>query len=58
MLELIRRIKKCDQGTTAVEYSLISSIIVIGIIVSLTQVSIYNDDIWNIISSNFIENNN
>ena len=39
MLERIRRIQKCDQGATAVEYGLIVTLIVVATLVSLGNVS-------------------
>jgi pilus assembly protein Flp/PilA len=39
MLEFIRRIHRCDQGATAVEYGLIVSLIVVATLVSLGNVS-------------------
>jgi Flp pilus assembly pilin Flp len=54
MLGLIHCIKKCDQGATAVEYSLIASLIVITIILALTQVSKNNMDIWNKLSDKIV----
>jgi Flp pilus assembly pilin Flp len=58
MLELIRCIKKCDQGATAVEYSLIASLIVIATIVALTQFSTINNDIWGEMSNKVVATNN
>ena len=58
MLELIHCIKKCDQGATAVEYSLIASLIVVTIIVALTQVSTNNKAIWNSLSDKIVATSN
>jgi pilus assembly protein Flp/PilA len=46
MLEFIRRIQKCDQGATAVEYGLIVTLIVIAMIPSLGTVANRTQDIW------------
>ena len=58
MLELIRRIQKCDQGATAVEYGLIVSLIVVATLVSFGNVSngiqsVLNK-ISNVLSANLI----
>ena len=36
MLERIRRIQKCDQGATAVEYGLIASLIAVAAITAMS----------------------
>ncbi|WP_395637984.1 Flp family type IVb pilin [Sphingorhabdus sp.] len=36
MLERIRRIHKCDQGATAVEYGLIAALVAVAAIVGMT----------------------
>ncbi|GEM_PF-420216 len=51
MLERIRRIQKCTQGATAVEYGLITSLIVIAMIPSLGNVANAIQDIWNKVSN-------
>jgi pilus assembly protein Flp/PilA len=55
MLELIRRIHKCDQGATAVEYGLIVSLIVIAIIASLGNVANGTQVMWNSVSEKVLE---
>lgn len=55
MLELIRRIRKCDQGATAVEYGLIVSLIVIAIIASLGNVANGTQFMWNSVSEKVLE---
>ncbi|OYU02930.1 MAG: Flp family type IVb pilin [Sphingomonadaceae bacterium PASS1] len=55
MLELIRRIRKCDQGATAVEYGLIVSLIVIAIIASLGNVANGTQVMWNSVSEKVLE---
>ena len=47
MLELIRRIEKCEQGATAVEYGLIVSLIVLAMLTSLSSVATSNTKMWN-----------
>ena len=51
MLELIRRIQKCDQGATAVEYGLIVALIIIAAMTSLGNVADRIQDIWNKVSN-------
>jgi pilus assembly protein Flp/PilA len=50
MLELIRRIQKCDQGATAVEYGLVVSLIVIAILASLQNLGNGTQVMWNSVS--------
>lgn len=50
MLELIRRIHKCDQGATAVEYGLIVSLIIMAILASLGNVASGTQNLWNTVS--------
>lgn len=47
MLELIRRIRGCEQGATAVEYGLIVSLIVIAMIAALSNVAGSTSNMWN-----------
>jgi pilus assembly protein Flp/PilA len=47
MLERIRRIHKCDQGATAVEYGLIVTLIVIAMTASLGTVANGTQAMWN-----------
>jgi pilus assembly protein Flp/PilA len=54
MLELIRRISKCDQGATAVKYGLIVSLIVIAVIGSLGNFAGSTQSMWNNVSSKII----
>lgn len=51
MLERIRRIHRCDQGATAVEYGLIVSLIVIAMIPSLGNVAHGIQDVLNKVSN-------
>jgi pilus assembly protein Flp/PilA len=51
MLELIRRIHRCDQGATAVEYGLIVTLIIIAMMASLGNVTNGIQDIWNKVSN-------
>ena len=51
MLERIRRIHKCDQGATAVEYGLIMTLIVIAMMASLGTVANGTQAMWNNVSS-------
>jgi pilus assembly protein Flp/PilA len=54
MLELIRRIKRCDQGATAVEYGLIVSMIVIAIVASLGNFASGSQSMWNRVSDKVV----
>ena len=51
MLELTRRIQKCDQGATAVEYGLVVTLIVIAMIPSLGTVANGTQAMWNNVSN-------
>ena len=51
MLDFIRRIQKCNQGATAVDYGLIVTLIIIAIIPSLGTVANRIQDIWNKVSN-------
>lgn len=51
MLERIRRIQKCDQGATAVEYGLIVTLIIIAMIPSLGNVANGIQDVLNKVSN-------
>lgn len=54
MLELIRRIDRCEQGATAVEYGLIVSLVVIAMIASLGNVADGTQGMWNSISNKVV----
>ena len=54
MLELIRRITRCEQGATAVEYGLIVSLIVIAIVASLGEFGEGSKSMWNQVSNKMI----
>ena len=54
MLELIRRITRCEQGATAVEYGLIVSLIVIAMITALTGTANSTTDMWNRVSNQIV----
>jgi pilus assembly protein Flp/PilA len=51
MLESIRRIARCEQGATAVEYGLIASLIVIAMLVALSSVATTTSGMWNTVST-------
>ena len=51
MLEFIRRIHRCDQGATAVEYGLVVSLIVIAMMASLGNVANETQTMWNNVSN-------
>ena len=46
MLDLIRRIRRCEQGATAVEYGLIVSLIVIAMFAALGNVAGSTTSMW------------
>jgi pilus assembly protein Flp/PilA len=54
MLVLIRRITRCEQGATAVEYGLIVSLIVIAIVASLGNFGAGSQSMWNKVSNKVI----
>jgi len=56
MLELIRRITRCEQGATAVEYGLIVSLIVIVMITALGNVAGSTSSMWNDVTNDIMEN--
>ena len=51
MLDLIRRIRRCEQGATAVEYGLIVSLIVIAMFAALGNVAGSTISMWNEVSN-------
>lgn len=51
MLERIRRIQKCNQGATAVEYGLIVTLIIIAMMASLGNVANGTQTMWNNVSN-------
>jgi pilus assembly protein Flp/PilA len=55
MLVLIRRITRCEQGATAVEYGLIVSLIVIAMIVALQNTAGSTNNMWNSVSNKIVE---
>ena len=58
MLDLIRSIKRCERGATAVEYGLIVSLIVVVIIVSVKDVANSTNGMWATVSNEVIEAKN
>jgi len=55
MLETIRRIARCEQGATAIEYGLIVALIGITIIVSVNNVADTTGNMWNFVSDMVVE---
>lgn len=55
MLELIRRIGRCEQGATAVEYGLIVAMIVIAMVAALSNVAGSTSNMWNSIQNKVIK---
>ncbi len=58
MLELIRRITRCEQGATAVEYGLIVSLIVIAIVASMGNFGTSSRSMWNQVSNKILAASN
>ena len=56
MLELIRRITRCEHGATAVEYGLIVALIVIAMFAAFGNVAGSTTNMWNGVSNRVIEN--
>lgn len=55
MLDLIRNVRRCEQGATAVEYGLIVSLIVIAIIASVKNVADDTNGMWATVSNKVTE---
>ena len=55
MLDLIRRIRRCEQGATAVEYGLIVTLIVIAMFAALGNVAGSTIGMWNEVSNKVTE---
>jgi pilus assembly protein Flp/PilA len=55
MLDLIRSIKRCEHGATAVEYGLIVSLIVIAMIAAMSNLAGSTTGMWNDVSNKIIE---
>lgn len=55
MLELIRRIDRCEQGATAVEYGLIVSLIVIAMVSAFGNVADTTQLMWNSVSNKVVK---
>lgn len=58
MLELIRNVRRCEQGATAVEYGLIVSLVVIAIIASVKNVADSTNGMWATVSNKVTESSN
>jgi pilus assembly protein Flp/PilA len=58
MLELIRRITRCEKGATAVEYGLIVSLIVIAIVGSMRSFGEGSESMWNRVSNKIVTASN
>jgi pilus assembly protein Flp/PilA len=54
MLELVRRINRCEQGATAVEYGLILSLIVIAMLAALQSTGRSTGNMWGSISNKVV----
>lgn len=55
MLETFRRIIRCEQGATAVEYGLIVALIAIAIIVSVNNVADTTGNMWSLVANEVVE---
>jgi pilus assembly protein Flp/PilA len=58
MLDLIRNIKRCEQGATAVEYGLIVSLVVVAIMVAIGNVGDATVGMWNYVSNEITTSTN
>jgi pilus assembly protein Flp/PilA len=58
MLELIQRIKRCEQGATAVEYGLILSLIVIAMLAALQSTGTATSNMWGNVSTKVVTASN
>jgi pilus assembly protein Flp/PilA len=47
MFEIIRRICRCEEGATAVEYGLIAALIVVAVMAAMSNVANSTTNIWN-----------
>ena len=54
MLDIISRIKDCEEGATAVEYGLIAALICVAIISAIGNVAVSTSDLWNTVSNKII----
>jgi pilus assembly protein Flp/PilA len=54
MLDLIRRMKNCEAGATAVEYGLIAALICVAIITAIGNVAGSTSNMWNKVSNRII----
>lgn len=51
---LLRRWKRDDKGSTAVEYGLIAALVVLAVIGGMTSVASANDDVYSTIENNLV----
>lgn len=54
MLDLIRRMKQCEAGATAVEYGLITALICVAIMSAIGNVAGSTSNMWNKVSNKII----
>jgi pilus assembly protein Flp/PilA len=52
MLKLLQRIRRDENGATAIEYGLIVALIVIAIITSMSSVANENSGLWAVVRTN------
>ncbi len=55
MLELMKRIVRCEQGATAVEYGLIVALIAIAIFAALGNTAASTTNMWNDVTNQVVE---
>ena len=55
MLNAIRRMFKCEQGATAVEYGLITALIAVAIISAVNTLGGTTGEMWNDVSTKVVE---
>ncbi len=54
MLDLIRSIRRCEQGATAVEYGLIAALVSVAITIAVSNVASSTSEMWNYVSDEII----
>ncbi|MEE9433562.1 MAG: Flp family type IVb pilin [Sphingorhabdus sp.] len=54
-METIRRIARCEQGATAIEYGLIVALIAVAIIAAIISLGGTTGNMWNTVSAEVVE---
>jgi pilus assembly protein Flp/PilA len=58
MLKLIRKISRCQEGATAIEYGLIAALIAIAMIAAFQNVAGTTTGMWNNVSNEYNDASN